>query len=110
MALYSSFETEISYDYLQKVVEILEEPICILGGWAVYLTVNNNFQKEQGRNYLGSRDVDLGFNINKSLDKGELGNTAIGKSIDLLEAEGFKPLGFRYYKDINAETREELTS
>jgi hypothetical protein len=90
-------------------MKILEEPICLLGGWAVYLTVNDNFKKDQGRNYLGSRDIDLGFHINKNLDKAQLKNTTIAKSLSLLKKEGFKSIGFRYYKEINYETGKELT-
>ena len=63
MTLYSIFETETSFTYLQEIVKILKEPICILGGWAVYFTVNNAFKEDQGRNYLGSRDIDLGFSF-----------------------------------------------
>lgn len=110
MTLYNEFETKTSYKYLQQVVNILDEPICLLGGWAVYLIVNDNFQKEQGRNYLGSRDIDLGYHINKSLDKAQLKNSTIAKSLSLLEKEGFKPLGFRYYKEIHYETGKELTT
>jgi len=109
MPLYNEFETETSYKYLQQIINILEEPICLLGGWAVYLTVNDNFNKNQGRNYLGSRDIDLGFHINRNLDKEQLKNTTIAKSLSLLENDGFKPLGFRYYKEIHYETGKELT-
>ena len=109
MGLYSDFETETSYIYLQKIVDILNEPICILGGWAVYFTVNAAFRKDQGRNYLGSRDIDLGFYLNKNLTKHQLKSSTIGKALTLLEKQGFKPLGFRYYKDIHIETGKELT-
>jgi len=109
MALYSKFETETSYQYLQQIISILHEPICILGGWAVYLTVNDNFHKDQGRDYLGSRDIDLGFDINKNLGKEQLKNTTIAQSLSLIMKEGFKPQGFRYYKEINYETGKELT-
>ncbi len=109
MALYSEFETKTSYKYLKQIVNILYEPICILGGWAVYLTANDNFNKDQGRNYLGSRDIDLGFHINKNLHKAQLKNTTIAKSLSLLRKEGFKPLGFRYYKEIHYETGKELS-
>ena len=110
MALYNEFETKTSYRYLQQIVDILEEPICILGGWAVYLTVNDNFNKDQGRNYLGSRDIDIGFSIGKNIDKEKLKNTTIAKSLSLIEKEGFKPQGFRYYKEINYETGKELST
>jgi len=110
MGLYSDFDTETSYIYLQKIVNILNEPICILGGWAVYFTVNTAFRKDQGRNYLGSRDIDLGFYLNKNLTKRQLKSSTIGNALSLLEKQGFKPLGFRYYKDIHVETGKELTS
>jgi len=110
MGLYSDFETETSYVYLQKIVNILNEPICILGGWAVYFTVNTAFQKDQGRNYLGSRDIDLGFYLDKDFTKHQLKTSTIGNALSLLEKQDFKSLGFRYYKDIHIETGKELTS
>lgn len=110
MGLYSEFETETSYVYLHKIVDILNEPICILGGWAVYFTINTAFRKDQGRNYLGSRDIDLGFYLNKKFTKHQLKSSTIGNALSLLEKQGFKPLGFRYYKDIHIETGKELTS
>jgi hypothetical protein len=87
MGLYSDFETETSYVYLHKIVSILNEPICILGGWAVYFTVNTAFQKDQGRNYLGSRDIDLGFYLSKDLTKHQLKNSTIGTALSLLEKQ-----------------------
>jgi len=109
MSLYDVFETETSYDYLKKVAKVLEEPICLLGGWAVYLTVNNNFKREQGRSYLGSKDIDIGFHIEKNFSETDLKKTAFGISIKALEKEGFQAQGFRYYKNIHRETGEELT-
>ena len=109
MTLYTEFETETSYKYLQQIINILDEPICLLGGWAVYITVNDNFKKDQGRNYLGSRDIDLGFHVDKNLNEKQLNDSTIAKSLALLEKEGFKLLGFRYYKEIHYETGEELT-
>jgi hypothetical protein len=62
MALYAKYETDTSFDYLEKIIDILDEPICILGGWAVYLTVNKKFKEDLGPDYLGSRDIDLDLN------------------------------------------------
>ena len=95
MALYNTIETDTSYKYLQQIVKILDEPICILGGWAVYLTVNKNFKKAEGRNYLGSKDIDIGFHIDGSLDKNKLKFTTIAKSLKKIEKDGFKPQSFR---------------
>jgi hypothetical protein len=109
MALYSSIETDTSFKCLQQIVKIRDEPICILGGWAVYLTVNNNYKKAEGRNYLGSKDIDLGFHIDRSLDKSKLKHTVMAKSLEKIEKDGFKPQSFRYYKEIHYETGKELT-
>jgi len=109
MTLYEEYETDTSFRYLKEIVKILEKPVCIIGGWAVYFTVNEHFKKEHGRNYLGSKDIDLGFYIDKNLDKEELKNTEFGRSMALLEELGFQPLGFRLYKDINVDTGEDLT-
>ena len=109
MALYDDFETDISFKYLEKIVKNLESPLCILGGWAVYFTVNEHFEKEWGRKYIGSKDIDLGFYIEKDLERDKLINTEFGRSITRLKELGFQPLGFRFFKDIKRETGEDLT-
>jgi hypothetical protein len=63
MTLYEEFETDTSFRYLKEIVKIFEKTVCIIGGWAVYFTVNEHFKKEHGRNYLGSRDIDLVFTL-----------------------------------------------
>ena len=69
--MYKEFETRTSYKYLKKIIGSLKEPICILGGWAVFFHVNKKFHETQGRSYLGSRDIDLGFHIKEnSFDEG----------------------------------------
>lgn len=97
--MYQDKETEISYKYLREVIEHLDEPICLLGGWAVYFTVNNLFKKEKGYPYLGSRDIDLGFNDIKTMEK----------VMTKLIALGFKKISFRLFKELHSETMKELT-
>ena len=97
--MYAKIETDISYNYLKKLVSKLNEPIIIIGGWAVYLTVNKNYKAEHGSNYIGSRDIDLGFD---SLD-------SLIETSNILENNGFKLISFRYVKDIDYETGKELT-
>jgi hypothetical protein len=100
---YKEFETRTSYRYLKEVIHSLKEPICILGGWAVFFHVNRNFEKAQGRPYLGSRDIDLGFNISKDM-------TALSQTIKILtEKLKFKPLSFRLVKEIHTKTEEEIS-
>ena len=102
--MYKDFETRTSYDYLKSVIGTLDEPICMLGGWAVFFQVNKRFEKAQGRPYLGSRDIDLGFQMGKELEKSELSNT-----IKVLTKKlGFKPLSFRLVKEIHTETGEVI--
>ncbi len=100
--MYKEFETRTSYKYLKEVINTLKEPICILGGWAVFFHVNKRFEKAQGRTYLGSRDIDLGFNIGKQDVLSETIKT-------LTEKLNFKPLSFRLVKEIHTETEEEIT-
>lgn len=99
--MYKEFETRTSYKYLKEVIKNLAEPICILGGWAVFFHVNKKFEKAQGRPYLGSRDIDLGFSMRN--------NKALAQTIKTLtEKLGFKPVSFRLLKEIHTETEEEI--
>lgn len=107
--MYPEFETKTSYKYLQQVISALEEPVCILGGWAVFLHVNKNFQKVQGRPYLGSRDVDLGFHFDKNATVAQMKNSALSKSLDILQNKlHFQSVSFRLLKEIHTETKEEI--
>ncbi|HLD19535.1 MAG TPA: hypothetical protein VJB90_06025 [Candidatus Nanoarchaeia archaeon] len=102
--MYGEFETRISYKYLKEVINNLEEPICILGGWAVFFHVNQKYEKAQGRPYLGSRDIDLGFHM-----AGNIKKSALSQTIRILKEKlEFKPLSFRFIKEIHTETEEEI--
>lgn len=103
--MYADKEIETSRKYLQKVIEGLNEPIVLIGGWAVYFTVRERYQEMTGRDYLGSRDIDLGFQVNEE----DMRNSAFSKALDILKGElGFKPMSFRLFKEIHLETGEEL--
>lgn len=98
--MYRDIETEASYKHLRLVISSLKGPVCVLGGWAVYFTVNNNYQNQTSRIYLGSRDIDIGFNSIKSFKE----------SASILENKlRFKSVSFRYYKQIHLETGRELS-
>ncbi len=100
--MYMEFETKTSYKYLNEVIHALDEPICLLGGWAVMLHVNKTFQKAAGKPYLGSRDIDLGFNVSS-------GSHALAEAIKSLEKLRFKRLSFRMFKEVHTETEEEIS-
>jgi hypothetical protein len=107
--MYEPYETDISYRYLKTVVKSLGEPVCLLGGWAVYLQVNRNFKKETARDYIGSRDIDLGFHFERGWTENQVRESTLARSLKNLENLGFKPMGFRYLKEFHTETLEELT-
>ncbi len=46
--LYENYEAEISKDNLSTVLSQVAKPVCLLGGWAVYLTVNENYKRVMG--------------------------------------------------------------
>jgi len=52
--MYSDIETGISRGNLREFFSIVNEG-CLLGGWAVYLNVNERFRSDNGRDYIGSR-------------------------------------------------------
>lgn len=107
--LYQNYETEISQEHLSAVFAQMKEPVCLLGGWAVYLTANSKFNKTHGRNYLGSRDIDLGFHIDPTWTTKELENSALAQSVNILKGRGFIGLGSRFVKYYDINTKKELT-
>lgn len=104
---YESYETGISEKYLKGVMKELQE-FVLLGGWAVYFIVNRNFREATGRNYSGSRDIDLGFHMDADWNEDDLKNSAFSKSIKILEKEGFVWQGFRLLKNFHSETEREV--
>lgn len=105
--LYQNYEIQTSQMHLSKVVSNMSS-ICILGGWAVHITVNKNFVESQGREYIGSKDIDVGFHINKNWSGNELKESDFARSIHALECTGFRRLSFRLVKYFHTETQKEL--
>lgn len=107
--LYEDYETDISKDNLVTVFSKVTKPLCLLGGWAVYLTVNENYKSDKGRNYHGSKDIDLGFHFDKNETRENLVNSAFIQSIKALEGIGFYNIGFRLVQQYHRETKKALT-
>jgi len=107
--LYEPVEIQISEKYLEKVFKLIKDNICLLGGWATYHIVNNNFEKITGRKYIGSRDIDVGFHIDKNWSEEQLKKTEFCTAIKQIENMGFRSVSFRLVKDFNLETGRELT-
>jgi len=103
--MYADNEVAISNKYLKEVITTIDEPIVVLGGWAVYFLVNDGYRESTGRDYIGSRDIDLGF----SVDPADLENSALALALKKLEDElGFEHQAFRLFKETHAETGEVL--
>jgi hypothetical protein len=87
----------------------MTQPVCLMGGWAVYLTVNVKFSENNGRNYIGSKDIDLGFHIDPRWSAEELQKSALSQSTSILTGRGFIGTGSRFVKYYNIETKKEIT-
>jgi len=58
--MYDPIETDISKKFLVEILNNIEsENFGLVGGWAVYLYVNENFTRATGKEYLKSRDIDV---------------------------------------------------
>jgi hypothetical protein len=101
--------TELSEHELQSIFEVAEPPICLLGGWAVHLHVNDGFQQEHGRGYIGSRDIDLGIHIDTDQTSKELQNSAIGNTLDAIEELGYSRSRFGFVQAFNRDDNRRLT-
>jgi len=107
--LYEDYETDISKDNLVTVFSKVIKPLCLLGGWAVYLTVNKNYQNDKGRDYHGSKDIDLGFHFSSNETKESIESSAFNQSIKALEDIGFYSVTFRLVQHYHRETKRVLT-
>jgi len=107
---YQRIETETSQRQLKRIFAKVEGKPCLLGGWAVYYQVNKNFEKATGRNYIGSRDIDLGFHIDKEWNRELLEHSEFATTIKTIEDMGFKSVSFRLIKDFDSENGRELTA
>jgi len=107
--LYDQIETDSSREALEELASLLPQPVVLLGGWAVFLTVNESYNQSVGRDYLGSKDVDLGFHIEPSWSLEELEASSYALALKAIEKCGYIPAGTsRYHKIIHKETRQIL--
>lgn len=102
--------TDISEQELRPLCQTVVPPACLLGRWAVHFHVNDGFRSEYGREYIGSRDVDLGFHVDPDWDHDALVAAPVGKSVDRVMEAGYIPLSFRFVRHFNRETGETLTA
>lgn len=98
--MYDIEETAISLNELKLICDECRKknvPICIIGGWATYFYVNENFRRAFGRDYLSSRDIDIFFWPEKEKE-----------FADIVFSQGFIQDGyqFRYEKNYHRELKK----
>lgn len=60
--MYDPLETDLSRKELTAIFkEATGIPICLIGGWASYFYVNETYKRAFGKDYMGSRDIDIFF-------------------------------------------------
>lgn len=101
--------TELSEQELQAVFEVVEPPVCLLGGWAVHLHVNPGFESEHGRQYIGSRDIDIGVHIKPGWKTEELPETPVGNSISKIQGLGYTKSRFGFVQNFLRDTQERIS-
>jgi hypothetical protein len=90
---------EISFKELKEIWKVVKKFNCVLiGGWAAFFLINDNFRKERKREYIGSRDIDFAVLSND-----------LTKVFEVMEKQGFFPISFRYCKIYSRELRKFVT-
>jgi hypothetical protein len=85
-----------------------ESPVCLLGGWAVHLHVNTGFQNRHSREYIGSRDIDLGVHVEPDSNKEELRNQPVGESISAIKDLGYTESRFGFVQNFLRSNHEPI--
>ncbi len=101
--MYDSTEVDISSKLLRELFDKCRKRdirIALIGGWAAHFYVNKIYRNAFGKEYMGSRDIDIYFDPSKEKEMKEL-----------IEEMGFIKDGypFRWEKIYNRETKRFLT-
>jgi len=108
--LYDVQETNVAIEALRTISRSLPEPFLLIGGWAVYLTVNESFSKMHGTSYLGSRDIDICFHVDPGQDIDTLRGSTFARALEVVKKEGYAPHGsYRFCKMIRKADGTILT-
>lgn len=106
---YAEAVTSLSEGELQDVLRVAEPPVCLLGGWAVHLHVTEGFRDAHGREYIGSRDIDIGIHIDDGWTAEDVRESAVGETLERIEEElGYRRGRFGFYQQFHRDTGERL--
>jgi len=100
--MYDPIEVDISLKLLKELFDKCKNkniPIALIGGWATHFYVNKIYKNAFGKDYMGSRDIDVCFDPSKERELKEL-----------IQEIGFIKNGypFRWEKIYNRETKKFL--
>ncbi|MHB8566436.1 MAG: hypothetical protein ACYC7D_08625 [Nitrososphaerales archaeon] len=104
--MYSDHQISISSRYLEAIIREFSDPPCLLGGWAVYIHLNDKFNSSKGRDYVGSKDIDLGFHLDPTWSEEEYGRSDLRKAIGSITSLGFEAVSFRFMKSFSQDGTE----
>jgi len=99
--MYDPLETDLSRKELTALFkESAGIPICLIGGWASYIYINEKYKRAFGKEYMGSRDIDIFFDPKKEKEFS-----------DVVKRRGFTKNGFhfRYEKMYDRESKAFVT-
>lgn len=107
---YTDQITEYSRREVETVFRHVAPPAALLGGWAVHLQVNGEFETVEGHSYIGSRDIDIGVHVDPAWDDADLRSQPVGETIRGIGSElEFDRSRFGFKKTVDRETGETLT-
>lgn len=98
-------ETGISQRSLPAVLSEASEPVCLLGGWAVHAAVNSGYRLATGRDYIGSRDIYLGFHFEGGEDAEAVRSSALAGTVRSLGRIGYKGAASRMVRYYGRDSR-----
>ncbi len=108
--MYDADELSSARDALETLVASLPDTMVLLGGWAVYHTVNESYMREHGVPYIGSRDLDVGFHVDLAWSDDDLRSSPFARAIELARDMGYGPMGsFRFCRFVQRGTGRILT-
>ena len=106
---YAGAVTDLSEGELQDVLRVAEPPVCLLGGWAVHLQVTEGFREAHGRDYIGSRDIDIGLHVDEDWTADDITDSPVGETLERIEEElGYSRGRFGFYQQFHRDTGERL--
>jgi hypothetical protein len=101
--------TALSEQELHAVFDAAQPPVCLLGGWAVHLHVTPGFHAAHGREYIGSRDIDIGVHIDGSWTGEDRPETSIGDTISAIEDLGYTKSRFGFVQHFLRDSQDRIS-